>query len=64
MRSRKRVEVASEPTGTYGDALNYQMHLAGLALYRVSPKKTHDAAELFDGVPSQHDGKDATLVMA
>lgn len=59
----KRVDVASEPTGTYGDALNYQMHLAGLALYRVSPKKTHDAAELFDGVPSQHDGKDATLVM-
>ena len=30
------------------DLLNYQMHLAGLALYRVSPKKTHDAAELFD----------------
>jgi transposase len=59
----KQVQVALEPTGTYGDALCYQMHQRGLPIYMVSPKKTHDAAELFDGVPSQHDSKDATLVM-
>jgi transposase len=28
----------------------------------VSPKASHDYAEVFDGVPSQHDGKDAACV--
>jgi transposase len=59
----KQVEVALEPTGTYGDALRYQMWQRGMAIYMVNPKKTHDAAELFDGVPSQHDSKDATVVL-
>src|SRR5262249_51752296 len=29
---------------------------------RVSPKAAHDYAEIFDGTPSQHDGKDAAVV--
>jgi hypothetical protein len=29
---------------------------------RVNPKVAHDYAEVFDGVPSQHDGKDAAVV--
>ena len=29
---------------------------------RVSNKASHDYAEVFDGVPSQHDGKDAAVV--
>lgn len=57
----KRVQVVMEPTGTYGDALRHQCHQRGCEIYLVSPKKTHDAKELFDGVPSQHDAKDATI---
>ena len=29
---------------------------------RVSNKASHDYAEIFDGVPSQHDGKDAAVI--
>jgi transposase len=51
-----------EPTGTYGDALRHALGQAGLAVHRVSPKAAADYAESFDGVPSQHDGKDAAVV--
>ena len=54
--------VALEPTGTYGDALRHALGQAGLAVHRVSPKAAADYAETFDGVPSQHDGKDAAVV--
>lgn len=54
--------VALEPTGTYGDPLRQSMADAGLTVHRVSPKASHDYAEIFDGVPSQHDGKDAAIV--
>jgi transposase len=54
--------VAMEPTGTYGDALRQALDDAGLAVHRVSPKSTSDYAEVYDGVPSQHDGKDAAVV--
>jgi transposase len=54
--------VALEPTGTYGDALRQALHDAGVLVHRVSPKVAHDYAEVFDGVPSQHDGKDAAVV--
>ncbi len=54
--------VALEPTGTYGDALRQALQRAGLTVHRVSPKQASDYAEVFDGVPSQHDGKDAAVV--
>ena len=54
--------VALEPTGTYGDAVRQALTDAGLTVHRVSGKAVHDYAEVFDGVPSQHDGKDALLV--
>jgi transposase len=56
------LRLALEPSGTYGDALRQALHDAGLPLLRVSPKAAHDYAEIFDGVPSQHDGKDAAVV--
>jgi transposase len=56
------VKVAMESTGTYGDALRQALEDAKLPVYRVSAKATHDYAEIMDGVPSQHDGKDATIV--
>ncbi len=58
----RRLRVALEPSGTYGDALRQALHDAGLPVLRVSPKAAHDYAEIFDGVPSQHDGKDAAVV--
>lgn len=54
--------VAMEPSGTYGDALRGVLDEQGLTVYRVSPKRTHDAAELYDGVPSLHDAKAAYLI--
>src|SRR5262249_2286899 len=58
----RQVRVALEPSGTCGDALRQALHDAGLPALRVSPKAAHDYAEIFDGVPSQHDGKDAAVV--
>src|SRR5438445_6488807 len=54
--------VALEPSGTYGDPVRQALTDAGLGVQRVSPKVSHDYAEVFDGVPSQHDGKDAAVV--
>jgi transposase len=59
---RHRLTVALEPSGTYGDPLRQDLTDAGIAVVRVSPKAAHDYAEVFDGVPSQHDGKDAAVV--
>lgn len=56
------LEAVLEPTGTYGDALRYQLRTLGARVYRVSPKRVHDAAEVFDGVPSVHDAKAAYLI--
>lgn len=58
---RKRV-VALESSGTYGDALRPALADAQIAVVRVSNKASHDYAEVFDGVPSQHDGKDAAVI--
>jgi transposase len=60
-RKRKLI-VAMEPTGTYGDPLRYALTQAGLDVHRVQGKAAHDYAEIFDGVPSQHDCKDAGVV--
>jgi transposase len=57
-----KVEVVAEPTGTYADAFAGQVTASELEMYSVSSKHTHDYAELYDGVPSQHDSKDAAVV--
>jgi transposase len=56
------VTAAIEPTGTYSDAIRHQLVKARVAVVMVSPKRTHDSRELFDGVPSMHDPKSAMLV--
>jgi transposase len=58
----RKVEVVMEPSGTYGDALRGQLLSAGYEVYRVSPKRVHDAAEVYDGVPSRHDAKSAAII--
>lgn len=57
-----QVEAAMEPTGTYGDALRWHLQQHGIAVYRVSPKKVKDSVEIYDGVPSSHDGKAAAII--
>lgn len=57
-----RLEVALEPTGTYGDVLRWQFEQAGAAVFRVEPKRVHDGREFYDGVPSLHDGKAAGII--
>lgn len=56
------VVVALESSGTYGDVLRQACTDGGLAVQRVSAKAVKDHAETFDGVPSQHDGKDAAVI--
>jgi transposase len=62
LRQGHPLAVALEPSGTYSDPIRQALTDAGLAVQRVSPKAAHDYAEVFDGVPSQHDGKDAAVV--
>lgn len=62
VRQGRQLVVAMEPSGTYGDALRQALQDATIEVQRVSPKAAHDYAEIFDGVPSQHDGKDAAVV--
>ncbi len=57
-----KVTAAMEPTGTYGDAIRLQLTRAGVPVRMVSPKRTHDMQEVFDGVRSLHDPKSAMLI--
>ena len=56
------LDVAMEPSGTYGDPLRWLFLERGVEVYRVSPKRSHDAAEVYDGVASWHDVKSAGLI--
>jgi transposase len=56
------VTVVMESSGTYGDAFRQAIGDAGIPLQRVSGKAVKDQSETFDGVPSQHDGKDAAII--
>lgn len=58
----RTLAVAMGSSGTYGDALRQARAEAGLERQRVGTKAAHDYAEVFAGVPSQHDGKDAAVV--
>ena len=57
-----RVEVAMEPTGTYGDPIRWLFQKDGFPVFQVSAKRSHDAAEVWDGVPSLHDPKCAEII--
>lgn len=56
------LRVGLESTGTYSEGVRRALTLAGLEVHRVSGKAASDYQEVFDGVPSQHDGKDAALL--
>ena len=54
--------IGLESTGTYGEAVRVAMTAASLEVHRISGKASSDYKEIFDGVPSQHDGKDAAII--
>jgi transposase len=55
-------QVVMEPTGAYGDSIRGRCMDLELPVYMVSPKHTHDMAEVLDGVPSHHDAKATALI--
>ena len=57
-----KIEVAMEPSGSYGDPIKQLFSDEKIEVYRVSPKRCHDAAEVYDGVPSSHDAKSAAII--
>ena len=60
--SQNKLIVGIESTGSYGDPLRQALADVGIVVHQVRTKVTHDYAEIFDGVPSQHDGKDAAII--
>ena len=56
------VTIGLESTGTYSDAVRKGMTDAFLEVHRINGKSVSDYKEIFDGVPSQHDGKDAAMI--
>jgi len=56
------VEAVMEPSGTYGDVLRHQLEKDAFPVFMVSGKRTYDAKEIFDGVPSLHDAKSAAII--
>ena len=54
--------VGLESTGTYGDSARFALTQAAINVQRVSGKAVSDYKEIFDGVSSQHDGKDAAMI--
>jgi len=56
------VEVAMEPSGTYGDVLRHQLVSHGFPVFMINGKRTSDAQEVYDGVPSLHDAKAAGII--
>ena len=62
LQERRGITVSLEATGTYGEALRQALTDAKLDVRRVRSQATSDYAEIFDGVPSQHDGKDAAML--
>jgi transposase len=62
LSNQRPLVIAMESTGSYGDPLRQALTDAGLEVHRVGSKASSDYKEIFDGVPSAHDGKDAAVV--
>ena len=56
------ITVILESTSTYGDIFRYQSILRGFDVHQASAKRVHDAKEVYDGVPSLHDAKAASII--
>jgi transposase len=56
------ITAVMEPTGTYGTVLRHHLVLRDVPVFMIDPKRSHDAALVFDGVPSMHDAKACTIL--
>lgn len=57
------VQLVLEPTGTYQDPLRYLAYEQDWSVEFQAPNRVHDAAEVYDGVDSQHDAKACHLLV-
>jgi transposase len=62
LAQQRPIDAVLEATGTYGDPIRFQLGQHGASVFSITPKKVHDAAEVFDGVPSLHDAKACALM--
>jgi transposase len=62
LNENRSMIIAFEYTGSYSVPLRQSLHAAGLTVHQIRGKVSHDYSEIFDGVPSKHDGKDAALL--
>ncbi len=60
--SASKIVAVLESSSTYGDSLKHQLFQAGIVVNRVGTKRSRDAIEVYDGVPSSHDAKSAIIV--
>lgn len=58
----EQVDVVLEPSGPYGDPLRHQVDKAGFEVHKMRANKCQAVDEVFDHVPSLHDGKAAYLL--
>ena len=58
----RTVEAVMEPTGSYGDAVRYQLRKRGVPVFLADAKRTHDMRAVLDGVDSMHDPKACTVI--
>lgn len=59
----REIHVILEPSGTYGDPLRARLDAEeGIEVFKMRPNKAGAAEEIFDDVPSLHDGKCAWLL--
>jgi len=58
-----RIQMVTEPTGSYGDPLRHLAHERGWEVWKMSPKRVSDSKEIADGVPSIHDPKAAHILV-
>jgi transposase len=56
------ITAVMEPTGTYGTVLRHHIVQREIPVFMIDPKRSHDAALVFDGVPSMHDAKACTIL--
>ena len=62
LAANRPVVVALESTGTYSDPVRQALSDCGLVVNWVSGRDKSDYQEIFDGVPSAHDAKDAAII--
>ncbi|MDR2115368.1 MAG: transposase [Planctomycetaceae bacterium] len=62
LNHNRSMVITFEYTGSYCEPLRQSLHEAGLTVHQVRGKVSLDYSDVFDGVLSKRDGKDAALL--